>query len=124
MNETDEDYQELLRIVENLKGEIERLDNLFQSLTPGGSEFVKEPEKCVAYAKESRSSLFDALKRKDRIIKQMEALAEEMAEAGDKISNHHDVMTCVRTNLDYPCQFCMELTIWTQALSKWEDRRI
>ena len=38
------------------------LDRALQSLTPGGSEFVHDPDRCVAFVQEARASEMLALK--------------------------------------------------------------
>jgi hypothetical protein len=44
---------------------VEYYDKLLQSLTPGGSEFVNDPERCLAYIKRELFAGSEA--RKDRV---------------------------------------------------------
>ena len=47
----------------NLLDELERLDKLFQSLTPGGSEFVNDPERCVNWANDRIHEEFEITRK-------------------------------------------------------------
>ena len=55
-----------------------RLKNMLESLTPGGSEFHNDPERCTEYALERRDSLREiaksAVKEKLRLEKELTAL--------------------------------------------------
>jgi len=65
--------------------EVKRRDLLLQSLTPMGSEYVNDPERCAAYAKQVRQDQHELIKRKtgeakDAFSRGWKARSEEMAE--------------------------------------------
>jgi hypothetical protein len=49
--------------VEALRAQVQRRDLLLQSLTPMGSEYVNDPERCAAYAHETRRAHFERWKK-------------------------------------------------------------
>jgi hypothetical protein len=59
------------------EAETRRYDNALQSLTPGGSEFISDPDRCVAFVQQMRSADFETLKRQkidaDRAFSMLEA---------------------------------------------------
>ncbi len=58
-----------------------RIDMLFQSLTPGGSEFVNDPERCVAWAKARMDNTWEALKKATLARNAVEAQSQALLEA-------------------------------------------
>lgn len=50
-------------LVKEQEKEMERYDKALQSLTPGGSEFVHDPERCVRFVQGVRSTEIDMIKR-------------------------------------------------------------
>jgi hypothetical protein len=61
--------------MEWLASEIRRRELLLQSLTPGGSEYVNDPELCAQRARETRAGLFRMLQRAVSQVRDMEARA-------------------------------------------------
>ena len=55
-------YKELFLATE-AQAEIGRYDLALQSLTPGGSEFVNDPERCVQFVKDIRHANFEMIKK-------------------------------------------------------------
>jgi hypothetical protein len=58
----------------------EALDRALQSLTPGGSEFVHDPERCVAFVRQARAGEMEALKAAVRRAQTAEAAAAKERE--------------------------------------------
>jgi hypothetical protein len=69
-------------IIERQAAEIRKLDLALQSLTPGGSEYVNNPERCVAYVREARESQHKAIVKfkseRDAITAECERLREAL----------------------------------------------
>lgn len=65
--------------------ERDRLMRILESLTPGGSEFVNDPERCVAAIKSARSTLMeklrDKVKERDRLWDLVRHQRSELHEA-------------------------------------------
>ena len=51
---------------------VKELDLALQSLTPGGSEFVNDPERCVAYCREIRNSQLRQIIKLSHRVKELE----------------------------------------------------
>lgn len=58
---------------EKAESSLRKLDIILQSLTPGGSEFVNDPDRCVAYIKDVRETQHNMIKKltmKNRKLKE------------------------------------------------------
>lgn len=58
--------------VDELRKEIERLNRLFTSITPGGSEFVNDPEYCIKFIKENDSQVKSIIRNQSKRISELE----------------------------------------------------
>lgn len=56
----------------------ERAMRALESLTPGGSEYFNDPDRCVAFVKQARDVLFEAMKNAIRRRKALEARCEQL----------------------------------------------
>lgn len=63
---------------EAIVADVRRFDLALQSLTPGGSEFVRDPERCVAYVKDLFHSGHEAKKDCVRLRSQRDELAAHL----------------------------------------------
>ena len=58
--------------------ERDRYDRALQSLTPGGSEFVHDPERCVAFVQQARRGEMETMRRLAAKLKEYEAFNEPL----------------------------------------------
>ena len=65
--------------LEEANAKLTRLDRLFQSLTPGGSEYVNDPERCVAFVKTVREQHMYLI---SKFKKEADALRAQLATRG------------------------------------------
>ena len=64
-------------------------DQALQSLTPGGSEYVHNPERCVALVKEQQAALHEARKKVSRLEKALRPFAtSKTSSTGDRDEHH------------------------------------
>lgn len=77
-------WEKLAAEVNRLREETKRLDRLFQSLTPGGSEFVNDPERCIKFAKDVQTSQHNIIKKwvkaEKKAVARIAELEAELAE--------------------------------------------
>lgn len=53
--------QQTVDLIERQADEIKRLNQLFTSLTPGGSEFVNSPQTCIEWVNERKQGMYDSI---------------------------------------------------------------
>jgi hypothetical protein len=74
--------------IRSLLAEIERRDRALQSLTPGGSEYVNDPERCVSFVRERHESQFALLKKFKLERDEQSARAEKAEAENDKLRDN------------------------------------
>lgn len=74
--------------------ENEKLNKLIESLTPGGSEFVGEPEYCIKYVNEYQGSQQEFIKElildKEKLVEQKKKLIKESYELLEALKELYD----------------------------------
>jgi len=63
LDESQEDLESTERLLGELNDQLTLAHAALESLTPGGSEYVGDPEACVAYVRATRSDQFDVIKK-------------------------------------------------------------
>lgn len=61
----------------------EELMRLLESLTPGGSEYVNDPQACVEFVRQERQSVVPFIKKLNARIKELEAIITPEASGAD-----------------------------------------
>ncbi len=92
-------------------------DLALQSLTPGGSEFVNDPERCVDFVQGTRASQMNFMRAQKKVMmgledekkllsERMNGLEEALQKAEEKYSKMYNVMSeqnsLIATHLDLP----------------------
>ncbi len=79
----------------NLEAQLKEQEMLFQSLTPGGSEFVNNPKRCVDWIRDQVDSqhrlLMRALHRKKAAEARVEGLRKAVGLGLQYMGNHYEV---------------------------------
>jgi len=91
----DRDMESVHEELSALKAEVAKQDLLFQSLTPGGSEYVGDPERCVAYAKDVIRSRYECIVTLAKRAKKAEAEIRRFEEENADL--REDASIAVRT---------------------------
>lgn len=69
------------------KAEIhERAMRLLESLTPNGSEFVDDPERCAEHIRDERTRQWELVKNKVKRVKELEDLVNSAQRAADALT--------------------------------------
>jgi DNA repair exonuclease SbcCD ATPase subunit len=74
----------LLSHISTLEERVEKLDLVLQSLTPGGSEFVNDPKRCIEYVKDIREDQFRLIKKFATERNYFESRLKRLQEAVDE----------------------------------------
>jgi hypothetical protein len=68
-------------LLDKCRQECHRRELALQSLTPGGSEYVNDPERCVSFVKNVRDKNFELIKQfkleRDEALARLASLEEE-----------------------------------------------
>lgn len=81
---------------------LDRYRKALETLTPGGSEFYGEPERCAEFVRDRLSFTVQQQKRINELVKALEAIIEhtpEMAGNTRKAEEHNARLAAVRAAL-------------------------
>jgi hypothetical protein len=100
--------EDFLAIAANLRGEkqvsraqafewlvakVREYDLALQSLTPGGSEFVSDPDRCVEFVKQVRQADFGIIKRDKATLVRLRSALEAEAASHDLLAPLNPLLT-------------------------------
>ena len=104
-------YRRALEEAASLRQENKELKKMFHDLTPGGSEFVNDPKRCVAFIE-------------DIIYKQNKTLRQRIAELEAEIERMKCCWNCNTPYLANAMKSCVPYTVaWQQCKRKKINRQ-
>ena len=96
--------------------EVRRYDLALQSLTPGGSEFVRDPERCVEFVRQARDEEHKALMAAKAKVKRMREAGDKLRDALNTISDEMDVNFEAHPSWPWCVKADVALFAWKEAI--------